>query len=167
MKTKTKRNLAILAVTAGVAVAGLALAKEGERGRFGHGGPRAEMMFNEIDADGDGKVTLEEFRAHREARFNEADANGDGNISREEMIAALVAMQSARIQERAEMMTERMFSRFDANEDGILGADEIPENRGEKMFARLDADEDGSITLEEMRAMRHGPGRRSGDHSGQ
>jgi len=50
---------------------------------------REAMSFDNMDANKDGKVTLEEFKAAQaklqELRFKQVDANGDGNITREEL----------------------------------------------------------------------------------
>jgi len=48
---------------------------------------RAEMhkrMFEKHDANGDGKVTKEEFMAKVEERFNKMDADGNGEVTMEE-----------------------------------------------------------------------------------
>lgn len=46
---------------------------------------RRAAMFRALDANSDGRVTLEEARPAAEARFRAADANGDGAITREEV----------------------------------------------------------------------------------
>ena len=43
------------------------------------------MMFSLMDADGDGKLSLQEFQAAHERIFKAIDANKDGFISFEEM----------------------------------------------------------------------------------
>jgi hypothetical protein len=44
----------------------------------------------------------------------------------------------------------QMFSRLDANEDGVVDASELANARGGRMLARFDADADGRITREEF-----------------
>jgi hypothetical protein len=68
------------------------------------------VMFAEIDANGDGSVTVEEVEAHRAARFAAIDADGNGNVSRQEFMDHA----SAQAGERA----GTMFDRFDADGDG-------------------------------------------------
>lgn len=50
----------------------------------GHGGDRAERMFQRMDADEDGSVTLGDARALAAARFARMDMNADGTITRDE-----------------------------------------------------------------------------------
>ena len=157
-----KRNL-ILAGTAlviALGATGAVVARDG-----GHG-DRAAMMFERLDANGDGQITREEFDGAREARFTEADGNGDGLLSAEEMIAAAMARHS---QEAVAERVGRMIERLDANGDGLLSPDEMPRERGGRMFERVDADGDGVITQEEAEdararfADRHGH-RKGGRH---
>ncbi len=42
-------------------------------------------MFRALDANSDGRLTLDEVRPAAEARFRAADANGDGAVTREEL----------------------------------------------------------------------------------
>ncbi|MEX3014617.1 EF-hand domain-containing protein [Gymnodinialimonas hymeniacidonis] len=119
------------------------------------GGEPPRMIFQELDADGNGAVTLEELQAAGEARFARADTDGDGALSREELIA--------RGEARIEARVDRMLERLDANGDGQLTEaemEEAREGRGhrhgrggpspERMFERLDADGDGSVTEAEF-----------------
>jgi hypothetical protein len=50
---------------------------------------REAMSFENMDADKDGKVTLEEFKAAQaklqELRFRQMDADGDGKLTKEEV----------------------------------------------------------------------------------
>jgi len=62
---------------------------EGDRGimRSGMLGPpmMMRMIFSLMDADGDGKLSLQEFQAAHERIFKAMDANKDGFVSLEEM----------------------------------------------------------------------------------
>ena len=57
-------------------------------GRGGmHGAMRGGKMFDRFDANGDGKVTQEEFDSRREAKFTEFDGDGNGSMALEEFQA--------------------------------------------------------------------------------
>ena len=52
---------------------------------------------------------------------------------------------------RADRMIDRMFEEADANDDGVISAEEIAAQKAER-FKRLDVDGDGEVTLEEIAA---------------
>jgi hypothetical protein len=68
------------------------MAAEGERK-----GPNAEKQFQKKDLDGDGLLSLEEFKAgmpekmgtRADVRFKNLDTNGDGKLSLEEFRAGM------------------------------------------------------------------------------
>jgi hypothetical protein len=53
----------------------------------GRGGPVMRIIFGLMDANGDGKLTLEEFQAAHERIFKAMDADHDGTVTLEEMEA--------------------------------------------------------------------------------
>lgn len=71
-----------------------------------HGGPRGDFL-KEVDANGDGKISREEFHAKGEKMFKEADTNGDGFITKEEMKAAHEARRAKWEAKRAEFMKNK------------------------------------------------------------
>jgi hypothetical protein len=59
-----------------------------DRGRASIAGPMMmRMIFSLMDADGDGKLTLQEFQAAHERIFNAMDTDHDGTVTLEEMQA--------------------------------------------------------------------------------
>lgn len=144
-----------LALMIPAALTAPAFAQDADR----QGPPR--MIFEQLDADGNGAVTLEELQAAGANRFAAADTNGDGALSRDELLAQGEA--------RAETRVDRLLERADADDDGHLTQAEMEEARGdrdgdrghgrrggsggpnpERMFERLDADGDGSVTEAEF-----------------
>lgn len=137
----TYKGLTVGMVAAG-ALTVLAAAAQGEERHRGSGHDHA-MMFETIDADGNGEITLEEMQQHRAQRFDGADTDKDGKLSRAELEAQAAERIAARI--------DRMISRHDADGDGMLAPDELarPEQSA-RMFERMDADRSGGISAEEM-----------------
>ncbi|WP_147124326.1 EF-hand domain-containing protein [Shimia ponticola] len=137
-------------VIAGLMAATLALTATHAMARGGHGkGPQA--TFEQLDADGSGEVTQAEMAAWRDAQRAAADTDGDGALSREEMLAAA----EARNAERAERRIDRMIDRMDANGDGVVQFDEMPErnaDRAAERFARVDTDGSGGLSEAEFDA---------------
>lgn len=102
-----------------------------------------------VDADKDGKVTLDEIASFRQASVLAADADKDGKLSQEE----LAAMVLKRMQLRAADMAARMVERQDADGDGLLTAAEMATRPApDRFFDRADADGDGALTAEEIAA---------------
>ncbi|MFA8386526.1 MAG: EF-hand domain-containing protein [Pelagibaca sp.] len=117
---------------------------------------RRAQVFAELDTDGDGVVSAEEF-ANPPSRFEIADANKDGLVSADELAALS--------QQRSEQRIARMITRMDTDGDGALSEEEFAARQGAaRMFDRLDANEDGAISEEEFAEMRRGDhgGKRSG-----
>jgi len=110
--------------------------------------------FAELDSDGDGSLSTAEIQARADARFAAMDSNGDGVISADENAAAM-AQKAA---ERAEMRFARLLEWRDADGDGALSQLEMGDNRAERVFSRADANSDGMISAEEYeQALERGP----------
>jgi hypothetical protein len=58
--------------------------------------PNAAAQFDAMDADHNGRVTLEEWRNFQEREFRRLDKNDDGVITREEMSSAPAARSGGR-----------------------------------------------------------------------
>jgi Ca2+-binding EF-hand superfamily protein len=92
-----------------------------------------------MDANGDGKVSLQEMQQRRLAKTMRLDANGDGRLTRAEFAQVMAqrfqskGMDAARAQAKA----GKMFAKADANGDGFVTPDEIRKVTA-KRFARMD-----------------------------
>ncbi len=130
-------------------------------------------IFTEVDSNGDGLVSAEEFaaaegpRGHRGGKRPPRPSGGEfgREMPSEEQITAMdealfdaldgngdgVLSRSefsreALSQARAESRKSRFFERADTNGDGYLSPDEFPPRR----LAELDTNGDGQITRDEM-----------------
>ena len=141
----------VLGSLAVAALAGLAFgaANADNRGAGPIGGMGERPTFSELDADGDGSITIAEIRARASARFAESDTDGDGKLTAEELTAAV----AARAAERAAVGMARMIEWRDTDGDGMLSEAELGGDTGPRIFMRLDADDDGKISAEEFAAM--------------
>lgn len=131
---------ALLGLTIPVALVLPALAEEGPR-------HDPAVIFERLDADGDGAVSLAELEAMRAARFAQTDADGDGRLDRDELLA------------RAGHRADRMIERLDSDGDGAITAEEFAAARAgrggpdpARVIARFDTDGDGALTRAEFDA---------------
>lgn len=98
--------------------------------------PKAETKatkagnFNELDKNGDGKVSKEEFRAFLDNQFSEMKKDKDGNVTVESYTVYMAAR----------------FKSLDKNNDGVITPDEYE-------TANIDANKDGKVTLDEWNAL--------------
>ncbi len=189
-----KTLLAAAGFAAIAGAAGFAMAQDSAQ-------PQRQFGIFQSDSNSDGVVTRQEFDAGRDARFASLDANNDGQLTRDEMRAGrgdrghrghrrggMHSMRNADANNDGNITREeflarpnQMFDRLDANNDGVISADERPQRgergeRGERpnrdangdgqisraefaamgasMFDRLDANNDGRVTREEAEAAR-------------
>ena len=111
-----------------------------------------EEMIEQLDANGDGALSPDEFRTPAQGIFAMMDANGDGALTAAEAEAAA----TDRVAERV----GRMIERLDTNADGTVSEAEFTVVRrgpsAEQMFERIDGDSDGLVTLAELEEARDG-----------
>lgn len=103
--------------------------------------PRAKSpLIEALDANKDGSISTEEI-TNAAAALQTLDQDGDGALSRDEL----------RPQHRSpERMAERLMER-DANGDGVISGDEIPQFLRQRLD-HIDANGDGNIDREEALA---------------
>lgn len=164
--TKLKKSALIAALLVTAALGTVALAEMGPGGPEDRGMKLLEL-FDQIDTDKDGKLSLPELEAHRAAEFKAADTNGDGALDADE----LAARELARFQEKLAERTQHMIDNKDNDGNGSLSADEIGKGPAEDHFARIDTDNDGMISKEEAQAAmkhhrKHGHGMGGGEGMG-
>jgi Ca2+-binding EF-hand superfamily protein len=121
-------------------------------------GPDAAALFAQLDLNKDGQLTADEIPADRKRLFERlvrvADKNKDDKLDAEEFAAGLAPRERTVNPEGAEGRTpERIFKRLDANGDGKVTLDEVPDERREGfklLIARGDKDGDGALSKEEF-----------------
>ncbi len=108
-----------------------------------------------LDANGDGQIAGEELAAATVA-LRKLDRNGDGRLTEEELRPVFGGpgrRGGPPTGEDADVNEELvvMLMGFDANKDGKLTRQEVPE-RMQGIFTRADANKDGLLTREELTA---------------
>lgn len=130
----------------------------------GGGDPKveAEMIFRRADANGDGKVVLEEVPEDRRERFAQmlerADTNGDKALTQEEFTKGYVLARAAQSggtpaqnpQRPQGAPGEGLLRVLDTDNDGKLSAAEL--SASGDTLKKFDRDGDGSVSREELMA---------------
>jgi class 3 adenylate cyclase len=97
-------------------------------------------LFNKIDINRDGKITLDEFMMWRDKQFNRLDKNADGSLSWFEV--------SAGRNKFAQKLMDH-FDRIDTNQDRYLSREEFRE-ASRRRFLKWDANRDNYLNAEEF-----------------
>ncbi len=118
--------------------------KRGNKRRGGH-----SRMWNILphmaDDDGDGNVSVEEFRAALEEHFADADANGDGKLNKDELASKINALM-------AEAAAASSIAFGDLDDDKALSLDEIWEHlQDDDGDFMLDRNNDGMLNEQDRR----------------
>ncbi|MEM7242898.1 MAG: calcium-binding protein [Pseudomonadota bacterium] len=155
-------TIALIAALGATTLAGVTYAKSDKKG----GG---KINFEQIDANADGFITLDEMQAHQAARFETRDANGDGFLSEDELKAGIMARAEEAGREVNEDRLERrigfMLRGMDVDNDGKISMSEATKRDFSEIFERADANGDGQISqaeLEEIRGKRKGKDKKEG-----
>lgn len=77
-----------------------------------------------FDANGDGRVSLQEYQDYMSRGFHAMDRNGDGVLSADELPAGTRSRTATTLEAHRRALA-RMFDLLDANNDGFLDADEL------------------------------------------
>lgn len=104
--------------------------------------PRTERSFARLDADSDGKVTMNELKPKAVKRFLRLDDDQNGTVTTAEIDTWL--------KRGIERRKERMLGRLDLNKDGSVTRDEV-DGYIDALFNGADGDKDGALTLAEVR----------------
>jgi Ca2+-binding EF-hand superfamily protein len=145
-------RLAFLAALVGVVALSSASADaQGRRGR-------------RIDADGDGKISLQEFIASRGAIFERLDLNHDGQITKDELATfqsrmdkaeAGAEIRSGKPRGEGEGPARQIGRLMELSANGVITRAQW-DAAMTKRFERLDTGHTGYITLDQMRPRRQG-----------
>ncbi|NRG19463.1 EF-hand domain-containing protein [Rhizobiales bacterium] len=112
---------------------------DGERGeRRGRRGGMHLGMFEELDTDGDGTISREEFTAETAERFSSADKDNNGSITLEEFETVWL--------DRADRRMVRAFQHFDRDGDLKISKEEAGRVFG-SLVARMDRNGDGALSI--------------------
>lgn len=119
----------------------------------GQGGGRGGSMLERYDTDKDGKVSLAEYEAGRQAMFSRMDADSKGTITFAQIDAMAQRMQGGD-NGRAAMMQKRLdaLKAADTNGDQAVSADEY-KAATDAEFKSLDKNGDGYLTADELPQM--------------
>lgn len=132
-----------------VLAAGLSLLAASAPSAAQEGTGRAAMagvVFERLDADGDGRVTRGEMTEARRAGFERADRDGDGILSAAEIAAR--QERARRFARMAEAGASERLARLDGDGDGALTFEEFDADM--PVFRLIDADGDGAISRAEF-----------------
>jgi Ca2+-binding EF-hand superfamily protein len=142
-------------------------------------GPSPEDLFGKLDTDGDGKLTAGEV-GDEQARFFErmvriGDKDNNNVLTKDEFLQAVKADDAPVNGDfgppdggrdgRPRMDPKQLFERFDADKNGKLTLEEMPEpmrERVQPMLERLGKTELTAEDLEQLHRMREGGQRKDG-----
>lgn len=173
-----KKELLLGAVAAGLLLSGASAPAFAAKGEGKHH-QRHAAMIERLDADKNGKVSLDEYKTNISAAFKTFDADGNGQVTKDEIKARREAFRDARKAVRDAADADKgkardalrasgpymlpgagkMFDRADTDKNGTLSETEVLAS-AEKIFARRDTNKDGALDTADARPGKghHGKG---------
>ena len=104
--------------------------------------------FKSMDANGDGKISMEEHTAAAKKMFDAMDANHDAKVTAAEMEAAHEKVTGRKSQPGEKTAAEKIRA-IDKNNNGVASAGEH-EAASKRMFDVMDLDRDGLLSQAEF-----------------
>jgi Ca2+-binding EF-hand superfamily protein len=114
--------------------------------------PRNERALQRLDANKDGRISLDEIKPRMEKRLALADGDGDKQITAAEIDSML--------QKRLERRRSRIMELLDGNRDGAITQAEF-DHVVEDMFDKADVDNNGGVDLAELQGFKRSAWRKS------
>lgn len=114
--------------------------------------PRNEKALQRIDANKDGRISLDEIKPRMDKRLALADGDGNKTITAAEIDTML--------QKRLENRRNRIMQLLDSNKDGSITQAEF-DRVVEDMFDKADADNNGGVDLAELQGFKRGVWRKN------
>ncbi len=112
---------------------------------------RSNTGVMRYDANGDGWVDREEWKAGQESRFRELDIDRDGRLTQDELFGRTPAAPGNVLPtDRQAQRQTSYFRLIDTDKDGFVSKAEFMA-QAERNFARCDLDKDGRINTAECR----------------
>ncbi|BFM08813.1 calcium-binding protein [Halioxenophilus aromaticivorans] len=115
---------------------------------------RLKQVLEEYNAGQDAELSWSEYNDWRKARFDSTDANHNGTVDTEEYVYEYEGRMDARIDEErlAQVKQTKMrFEALDADDSGAIAWAELAAS-GEKIFKRWDSNQDGVIDAQDFAA---------------
>lgn len=109
-----------------------------------------DAQFKVMDTNGDGRLSPDEHAAGAKRMFDAMDANKDGTVTIAEMDAVHKNVPGKE-PKSSDLSSIEKIKVVDQNGDGLLSADEHAAG-SRKMFSKMDADRDGFLSRAELTA---------------
>ncbi|PHQ68776.1 MAG: hypothetical protein COB93_09760 [Sneathiella sp.] len=109
--------------------------------------------FNKMDVDNSGSITLDDMLARQQEMFDKLDKDGSGSISQEEAKAFRGIKRAEKHAMKQEKRAAYVMERFDTNGDGKISRAEYEAVVMER-FDNADTDKAGFITIEQVEGLK-------------